>query len=88
MKRERYYLSNGFHNSTTFVLVEPCAGAIVTRSSMHRAQRALCESSDCTCRSSLASAASDHQLKGFQRPEVAGLHLCNDGCGAVVFDYS
>lgn len=64
--KKRYYLSNGFHNTSTFVLVEPKEGARVSGEAMRRAGRALCPYADCTCSGSGASNTQDHQAHGIE----------------------
>ena len=71
----RYWISNGFHNTTTFVLVAPRVGARVSAKTMRRAGRALCGMSDCMCGSSNASSPREGQLSGFEAAEYRHLGL-------------
>lgn len=57
----RYYLSNGFHRLTTYILIgEP--GSIIPGHIMRRAWRRLCPHKDCTCLSSPGADPTEDQL--------------------------
>lgn len=51
----RYHMANGFHRTSTYVLVRPKAGEKVAEETMKRAFQRLCPYADCKCTSSMAS---------------------------------
>ena len=57
-----YTMSNGFHSTSANIRVE--VGKLVSGATMRRAARKLCGMSDCTCGSSPASDAGEHQDTG------------------------
>ncbi len=75
MSRKRYHLANGFHNTTTSVLVAPLVGARVPGRVMRRAFRDLCGMSDCRCGSSHASEPREGQHEGFADDEYRHLAI-------------
>jgi len=79
MSRERYYLSNGFHHTTTYVLVEPRVGVRVAGATMRAAGRRLCPYTECTCGGSPASNPREgQQREGFVSHPDFGLEYVYD----------
>ena len=86
MKTARYYISNGFHGTTTYIMAEPRVGALISPSVMEAAKRRLCPSrhNGCVCIGSPAASPLPHQDDGFLAHP--GLHVEDhdfDGAGAV-----
>lgn len=69
MRRYHYHLSNGFHGTTTHVIVGE--GQVLPGATMRAAYRRLCPTAQCTCMGSMASNPRDDQLSGIPtRPDL------------------
>ena len=86
MRKARYYISNGFHNTETYILAEPRVGARASERVMEAAKRRLCPSrhNGCACIGSPAGAALPHQPHGFA--EHPDLFLESDFPGGQIVD--
>ena len=66
--KKRLYLSNGFHGTTTYLLVEPKEGTIIPGRIIRRAEHRLCGVGRCLCTSSAASNPREGQRVGWDEP--------------------